>query len=69
MTYVVATEDPTPRLWSVDQAARILQKTPNFVRSLQDRGELRVVRYGTRLRMVRDDDLQAWIDRHTEAGS
>jgi excisionase family DNA binding protein len=57
-----ATHDTQPRLHSVDRVAALLSVTPRYVRTLIASGEIPSVKLGTR-RLVRDEDLRAFLDR------
>lgn len=60
---VIRAERPTaePLVYTVDSAARLLDKTPMAVRKMIQRGELRCVRDGRRVRIPRVE-----IDRYLE---
>lgn len=56
----------TPRLYSIDQAADILDVSPRMVWQLIRDGALSRVKFGAKTTKVRDDELAALVERMTD---
>lgn len=57
-----------PKLWSVEETAQLLNLHWQTVRKLIRNGDLVPTRIGDRV-MVRDDELERFIDAHTQTGA
>jgi excisionase family DNA binding protein len=53
-----------PKLWSIDQVAQLLNIHEQTVRKYVRDGELVATRLGDRV-LVRDDEVERFIDAHT----
>ena len=65
MTDTAMSEPASTRLWGIRDAADRLGVSERFVWQLVADSKLRAVKLGRRT-FVRDDDLAAYIDAHTE---